>query len=249
MPFRNLNLPRAAFLLLALTSTSLAAPYDEGLRALLSGQPDVAVNLLKDQKDAPSLAVLARAYVGQSLFVKTPEEKKPLFAASEAAARASLAIDANNAEAHIELANALALQLQGVGVVKATQTGLEIKRLFEQAAQLDPKQARAWLGLGVWHAQALSLGSFVAFASGASETTMRQDHRRAIELDPNEVFYRLSYADSLLLLAKSNASRATALKQEARSILQNAAALKPQTYWQRYDSKQVQTRLKELGGG
>ena len=102
------------------------------------------------------------------------------------------------------------------------------------------------VGLGVWHAQALALGPVLAFASGASEGQMRADHRRAVELQPNEVFFRLSYADSLLLLASHDARRALALRQEARDVLLEALKVRPLTYWQRLDQDQVRERLGTL---
>ena len=240
---------RAALLLCSLLPLARAAPVDDALSALMSGKPDVSIQLLRGKMDAPSLVVLARSYVGQSLFVSSLAEKKRLYSASEAAARAALGADPKNAEASIELANALALQLQGAGVVQATRTGLEIKKLFERAVALDPSQGRAWMGLGTWHAQALSLGSLLAFAAGASEQTMRSDFQQAVRLSPNEIFFRLSYADGLLLLAKSDSRRATALKAEARNILREADKLTPQNYWQRYDKAQVSERLKALGAG
>lgn len=240
---------RAAWSLTALSlPLALAAPISDAHTALMSGQVDAAVKLLSAKQDAPSLVLLARAYVGQSLFTKTMVDKKRLYQASETTARQAVAADASNAEAPTELAYALALQLQGAGLVEATQKGLEIKRLFDQAVKLDPGAARAWVGLGTWNAQALSLGSLVRFATGASEQAMREDYRRAIELQPNEVFFRLSYADALLLLADHDARRAAALKAEAQAILQAALALTPQTYWQRYDQVTVRERLKTLGG-
>lgn len=231
---------------LLMTSSGLAAPVDDALVALLRGQPDVTVNLLRGSKDAPSLALLARAYMGQTTFLTDMPGKKKLYTASEAAARAAIAADPRNAEGYVELANALALQLQGAGVVQATRSGLEIKRLFEQAVKLDPALARAWMGLGVWHAQALGLGPLVRLTTGASEQTMRTDHQKAIDLEPNEVFFRLNYADSLILLAKADAGRAAALTAEARGLLSAALTLTPQTYWQRYDLNQVRQRLSGL---
>ncbi|GHF65506.1 hypothetical protein HNQ07_004733 [Deinococcus metalli] len=240
---------RRVFLLVTLLGGRLvsAAPVDDALVALLRGQPDAAVTLLTGRNDAPSLALLARSYVGQAVFVPTDAAKRALYARSEAAARAALAADPRNADAHVELANALALQLPGTGLVKATQVGREIRTLYERAVTLDPGQARGWMGLGGWHAQALALGSLVALAVGASEQAMRDDHRRAIELEPNEVFYRLTYADDLLLLAKAQPRRAGPLTAEARGVLTAAAALTPTTYWQAYDLKQVRERLRVLG--
>lgn len=229
-----------------LSAPGLAAPTNDALAALNRGQPGVTIALLAGRRDAPALSLLARAYVGQSVFADGLPEKRRLYAASEAAARAALAADARSAEAHVELANALALQLQGAGVVRATRTGLEIRRLFEQALALDPAQARAWMGLGTWHAQALGLGPLVVLTTGASEEALRSSHRRAIALAPDEVFFRLSYADSLLLLAATDARRAATLRREARQLLAEALALKPQTYWQRHDQDQVRERLRGL---
>ncbi|CAM3647004.1 Tetratricopeptide repeat protein [Deinococcus saxicola] len=225
---------------------ALATPFDDAQTALLRGQPDVGVRLLAGRRDAPSLALLARAYVDQAIFAPTDAQKRSLYARSEVAARAALAADARNAEAHVELANALALQLPGTGIIKATQVGHEIRALYEQAVTLDPAQARGWMGLGGWHAQALALGSLVALAVGASEQRMRDNHLRAIELEPDEVFYRLTYADDLLLLARAQPRRAEALKAEARSVLKAAARLIPQTYWQTFDLNQVRERLSIL---
>lgn len=231
---------------LLLTASSLATPLDDAVAALNDGQPDLTVRLLQGSRDAPSLAVLARGYVGQSVFLDRMADKKKLFAVSEATARAAVAADPKNADGYVELANALALQLQGAGVVQATRTGLEVRRLFEQATALNPRQARAWMGLGMWHAQALGLGPLVKLASGASEGTMRAALQKAIALEPNEVFFRLNYADSLLLLAKTDSRRAPALTGEARKLLQAALVLTPQTYWQNYDQGQVRERLKTL---
>lgn len=231
---------------LLLTASGLTAPMDDALAALNRGQPSVTVALLRDNRDAPALSLLARAYVGQSVLVDGRPEKQRLYAASEAAARAAVAADGRAAEGYVELANALALQLQGAGVVRATRTGLEIRRLFEQALKLDPAQARAWMGLGTWHAQALGLGALVVLTTGASEDTMRMSHQKAIALAPGEIFFRLSYADSLLLLAGQDVRRATGLRQEARHLLEGALALKPQTYWQKYDQEQVRERLRGL---
>ncbi len=229
-----------------LSAVSLAAPADDALAALMKGQPDVAVRLLRGSRDAPGLSLLSRAYVGQSLFISSEGERHKLYAAAESAARAALAADTRSAEAHVELANALGLQLQGAGAVHAARTGLEIRTLFQQAVELDPAQARAWMGLGTWHAQALGLGALVKLATGANEATMRACHQRAITLVPNEVFFRLSYADSLLLLAKNDAPRAATLRREARGLLESALALTPQTFWQRYDQALVRERLQAL---
>lgn len=226
---------------------ALATPFDDARAALLRGQPDVGVTLLTGRRDAPSLALLARTHVGQAVFASTEAQKRSLYARSERAARAALAADARNAEAHVELANALALQLPGTGIIRATQVGREIRALYERAVVLDPAQARGWMGLGGWHAQALALGSLVARAVGASEQKMRDHHLRAIELEPDEVFYRLRYADDLLLLAGSQPRRAQALKAEAGSVLKAAARLTPQTYWQTLDLNQVRERLRTLG--
>ncbi len=226
---------------------ALASPFDDAQAALLRGQPDVGVTLLAGRRDAPSLALLARTYIGQAVFAPTEAQKRALYARAEVAARAALTADARNAEAHVELANALALQLPGTGIIKATQVGREIRALYERAVALDPAQARGWMGLGGWHAQALALGPLVALAVGASEQRMRDDHRRAIELEPNEVFYRLTYADDLLLLARAQPRRTGALKAEARSVLEAAAQLVPQTYWQTFDLNQVRERLSTLG--
>lgn len=232
-----------------LCSSALAASTDDALAALLRGQPDAAVTLLAGRSDAPSLALLARAHVGQAVFAPTPERRRQLYARSEAAARTALAADPQWAAAHVELANALALQLPGAGLLRATQVGPEIRRLFERATALDPGQARAWMGLGTWHAQALGLGGLVTLASGASEAAMRADHQRAITLEPNEVFFRLGYADSLLLLAGTQPRRAAALRREARAVLEAALTLTPQTYWQRLDQNTVRERLRALAGG
>lgn len=236
-----------AILTAALLSTaSLATPLDDAQAALNRGQPGVTIAALRGRMDAPALNLLARAYVGQSVLVNSMTERSRLYAASETAARSAIAADARSAEAHVELANALALQLQGAGMVRATRTGLEIRRLFEQALALDSTQARAWMGLGTWHAQALGLGPLVVLATGASEEAMRASHRKAIALAPGEVFFRLSYADSLLLLAGHDARRAATLRAEARQLLGEALALKPQTYWQRHDQEQVRERLRGL---
>ncbi|CAM3527127.1 hypothetical protein [Deinococcus frigens] len=240
------DLLKTVFAVLLLTAPVRAATVDDALAALNNGQPDITVRLLSGRKDAPSLALLARGYVGQSVFMDRMADKKKLFAASEATARAAIAADAGNADGYVELANALALQLQGVGVVQATRTGLEVRRLFERATELNARQARAWMGLGLWHAQALGLGSLIKLATGASEQTMRAALERAIALEPNEVFFRMNYSDSLLLLAKSNSGRAAALQTEARTLLQGALALTPQTYWQKYDQGQVRERLRAL---
>lgn len=246
-----MKLRRAAFLLSALCLLgpgTAAAPGGDASAALMGGQVDTAVKLLSGNRDALSLVLLARAYVGQLLFVKTLADKQRLYQASKAAARQAVAADASNADAPTELAYALGLQLQGASLVEATQKGLEIKRLFDQAVKLDPATARARVGLGTWNAQALALGQLMRFATGASEQAMRGDYRRAIGLQPNEVFFRLSYADGLLLLADQDARRAAALKTEARGILQAALALTTQTYWQRYDQGTARERLKALGG-
>lgn len=248
MPRRDLRPLRLAALLVTLVGGSLGAatPVDDARAALLRGQPDAAVTALTGRSDAPSLALLARAYVGQAVFAPSDAARRALYARSEGTARAALAADPRNPEAHVELANALALQLPGTGLVKAAQVGREIRALYERAVTLDPQQARAWMGLGGWHAQALALGSLVAVAVGASEQAMRDGHRRAIELEPNEVFYRLTYADDLLLLARAQPRRAGALTAEARGVLTAAAALTPATYWQAYDLKQVRARLTTL---
>jgi len=192
------------------------------------------------------LALLARAYgVEASLSTRVTDRQK-LARTSEEQAQLALAADASNADAHIELGNALAFQLTAANIFQAAGVGTEIRRQYERAVQLDPAAARGWVGLGIWHAQALALGPVLAFASGASEGQMRADHRRAVELQPNEVFFRLSYADSLLLLASHDPRRALALRQEARSVLLEALKVRPLTYWQRFDQDQVRDRLRTL---
>lgn len=237
---------RISALGLLLSTASAASILDSALDAYLNGQPEQTIRLLTGRTDAPSLALLARAYGVEASLAPLPAERQKLARTSEKQARTALAADASNADAHIELGNALAFQLTGANVFQAVGVGTEIRRQYERAVQLDPAAARGWVGLGIWHAQALALGPVLAFASGASEGQMRANHRRAVELQPNEVFFRLSYADSLLLLADHDARRALALRQEARSVLLEALKVRPLTYWQRLDQDQVRERLKLL---
>lgn len=227
--------------------TAFAAPVlDSALAAYLNGQPEQTIRLLSGRMDAPSLALQARAYGVEASLAPLPAERQQLARTSEALARQALAADERHADAHIELGNALAFQLSAANALQAIGVGTEIRRQYERAVQLDPAAARGWVGLGIWHAQALALGPVLAFASGASEGQMRTSHRRAVELQPNEVFFRLSYADSLLLLAGHDARRALALRQEARGVLLEALKVRPLTYWQRLDLKQAQERLGSL---
>ena len=81
---------RAAWALTTLSlllPLALAAPTSDAYTALMGGQVDTAVKLLREKQDAPSLVLLARAYVGQSLFTKAMADKKRLYQASETAAR------------------------------------------------------------------------------------------------------------------------------------------------------------------
>lgn len=75
------------------------------------------------------------------------------------------------------------------------------------------------MGLSTQHAQAL-----VAVPTGGREDTTRLSHQKAIALTSDDVFFDLSYADSLLLVDGKDAHRAAGLRQEAHQLLGGTGA-------------------------
>src|SRR5690606_3642876 len=108
------------------------------------------------QANAQMLELAARASADQAVHVlapagSSPDEQLMWLRRSVNAAEQAVAFDPSSATALVHLARARGEIARRSGVLQNLNVAGELKRLFDQALELDPTNPDALVGLGMWH--------------------------------------------------------------------------------------------------
>ncbi|ADV66916.1 hypothetical protein [Deinococcus maricopensis] len=226
-------------LTLAVSGLAFAASAQEASTLLDQGNWKAAADMALDLKTSDGYTIAAKATtLGASL--SPDNQKKTMLEAAQKYAKQAIAANANNADAHFELARADGRLAQYSGILQSLGLAGEVKKSLDTAIKLDPKMAGAYVALGLWNAELASKGFIATASTGASSKNVVPNFERAIALEPSNPTHRLEYANALLKLDK-NRNKAAALAQ-----LQKAVSLNAGTYWEKQDLAAAQKLLGTL---
>jgi tetratricopeptide (TPR) repeat protein len=146
-----------------------------------------------------------------------------------------------DANAHYLYAFALGRYGQGISVAKALAQGFgsKIKEALLTTLKLDPKHADAHIAYGSYQAEVINkVGGLVAgMTYGAKKDSAIEHFEKAVKLNPESAIARIEYANGLILLfGKGRIDDATSLYEEA-------AAMKPQDAMERLDVELARSEL------
>lgn len=193
-------------------------------RAYCEGRYDASVVLAETENSAPALAFAARARLAQATFETKPKgAAADVDAAIDLAARA-LRLDADNTEAHLQLAIALGLKGRRVGPWRAHFMGLgaEARRHIDAVLARDPQNPWALSILGAWNVEIADRGGAAGrLLYGASRDAGLAAYNQAIALVPDNLV--LQYERALAIVAADP----DGLWREALSGFERVQALPP----------------------
>ena len=134
-------------------SPATAAGLSEAEALYEQGDMAAATSLARSLDSAEGFALAAKATLVQAAYLSPEAHKQALFERAAADAKAALALDANQVDAHLQLAIALG-QLAELGdPISAHVNGYAEagKALIDRALALDPGNEWARALLGMWH--------------------------------------------------------------------------------------------------
>jgi hypothetical protein len=209
--------------ILLVTSFAFAAGLLDAQALYAKGEFQKASDAAVAAGGADGLAFAAKA---NSIYANTRPagEQEGLYAKSEGYARQAIKLDAKNDDGYFELARALGRLSQLRGVLAALTQGLgtQVKDNLDKALSLNPKNASAWVALGLWHAEIVAKG--VGFLYGADGGKVAPAMEKAIALEPDQIIHRVEYAKALMLLDPKNKPKAIELLEKAITLKVNDVA-------------------------
>lgn len=170
------------------------------LRGALAGYRD----LLARGADYAALCHAARIAVDLAEFEPDRGRKDGLYADALRWARQAVALRADGAEAHFQVARALGHTALGASPRERVRLAVEVKERARTALRLSPDHAGAHHVIGVWHAEVMRLNGIArsmarTFLGGAALAEASWDEavralERAVALEPARIVHRLDLA-------------------------------------------------------
>jgi hypothetical protein len=209
--------------ILLVTSFAFAAGLPDAQALYTKGEFQKAAETAVAAGGADGFAFAAKA---NSIYANTRSaaEQEPLYVKSESYANQAIKLDAKNDDGYFELARAIGRLSQLRGVLAALTQGLgtKVKENLDKALSLNPKNASAWVALGLWHAEIVAKG--VGFLYGADGGKVVPAMEKAIALEPDAIIHRVEYAKALMLLDAKNKPKAIELLEKAVTLKVNDVA-------------------------
>ena len=209
--------------ILLVTSFAFATGLQDAQALYTKGEFQKATETAVAAGGADGFAFAAKA---NSIFASTRPagEQEGIYIKSEGYANQAIKLDAKNDDGYLELARAIGRLSQLRGVLAALTQGLgtKVKDNLDKALSLNPKNASAWVALGLWHAEIVAKG--VGFLYGADGGKVAPAMEKAIALEPDQIIHRVEYAKALMLLDAKNKPKAIELLEKAVTLKVNDVA-------------------------
>lgn len=205
-----------------------------------------AAELAPDDYDAVSKAAFALRDAGEALAARGDEAAEDYFARASARAKALLARFPDRAEAHYLVASTSGQLALYRGPREKVRLAREIEREAKAAIALDPTDGRPHAVLGVYYREVANANALTRMLArtllgglpeGTNEDALRE-LRRAVELDPNDLFATYELARTYRIMDR---------RDEERAVLEKVLALPVATERDARLRRQAEARLAELG--
>lgn len=181
-----------------------------------------------DEGSAASQRLAARAAADQAVYVLAEtgagqEEQFEWLRRSVAAAERAVALDPSCSLTYVYLARGRGEIARRSGVLQNLNVANELKRLFDRALELNPRDADALVGLGMWHLELVENG--VGWLYGGKRDQVMPLVEAGVAAAPEQVNLRVEYATALRAFAQPELAKEqleAALALPARSAVDRA---------------------------
>ncbi len=218
-------------LTLSLSSFAFAASLADANTAFAKGDVANTLSISLSLNNASGLIMAAKVTTYGAVLLPENQREAAYDKATDYARRA-LAVEPNNAEAHMELARALGRGAQFKGILQSLGIAGEVRSELETTIRLDPKIAAAYVALGLWHAE-------VPLIAGGRNSEVEPNILKAITLEPNTVIHRMEYANALMKVSQRNKKRAIAQ-------LEIGVKFTPKDFWEKLDLENAKKLLASM---
>ena len=172
------------------------------------------------------------------------DEKLEMFRFAVDLAEGAAEYDPESANAHFMLAVALGRYSQFISILEALAKGIapRVKESVTECLELEPDHAEAHVTLATWHAEIVDkLGGMLAGLKYGAKNRLAEKHfDTAIELCPDSPFPYIERANGVILMYGDDG------EDEARELLEMAAAMTPVEAMQVLDIERAKGRLADL---
>lgn len=163
-----------------------------------------------DEGSAPAQSLAARAAADQAVYSLAAEgasleEQFEWLRRSVAAAERALTLDPGSSVAYVHLARGRGEMARRSGILQNLNVASELKRLFDKALELNPADADALVGLGMWHLELVENG--VGWLYGGRRDQVLPLVEAGVAAAPKQVNLRVEYATALTALGQDVAAR------------------------------------------
>jgi tetratricopeptide (TPR) repeat protein len=110
--------------------------------------------LAENSSNAEALWRMSRVYSAFGYYAESKTEKLSFYEKCKKYAQKAKAADPGSADAHFWCGVAFSRIMQVKGLVSAISSGMEVKKSFERALELDPSHTRAMAALAIWYYEA-----------------------------------------------------------------------------------------------
>ncbi|MFA5594117.1 MAG: hypothetical protein WDA15_02410 [Trueperaceae bacterium] len=158
-----------------------------------------------DEGSAAAQRLAARAAADQAVYVLAAagagqEEQFEWLRRSVTAAERAVTLDPNASQAYVYLARGRGEIARRSGILQNLNVATELKRLFEKALELNPQDADALVGFGMWHLELVENG--VGWLYGGKRDQVMPLVEAGVAAAPDQVNLRVEYATALRAFAQ-----------------------------------------------
>lgn len=195
--------------------------------------------VVADESSAAAQRLAARAAADQAVYVLAAaeagqDEQFEWLRRSVTAAERAVTLDPNASLAYVYLARGRGEIARRSGILQNLNVATELKRLFEKALELNPQDADALVGFGMWHLELVEAG--VGWLYGGKRDQVMPLVEAGVAAAPEQVNLRVEYATAL---------RAFAQPELAREQLEAALALPARSAVDRTEQERARRLLND----
>ncbi len=180
-----------------------AQSFEDAFAEMQMGNFLAAADAGEQLATSQGYALAAESLGIHGYYRASDDDKQELFKRGWENAEKAIALDGNNANAHLQHAHTMGRYAQTIGVLEALNEGFatKIREALDSALALDPDLAGAHISLGAWHAEIVASAGFMAgilYGAGADDAIAH--YQKALSLIPDAGVAHLEYAIGLITL-------------------------------------------------
>ena len=220
-----------------------ADPMEAAWRSYGEGRFLEAAELASGANTSDGYVLASECVERQGTYNADKADRRVLYERAVQLGQQAIGLDAANARAHLQTAQAVGLYANTLGAMKAVRYAGKVREGMEKALELNANLAEALYSLGAWHASVGGAGGMIARVTfGATAKKAIAYFDQALELAPDLKEAHYEYAKGLLAI---NPRR---YRERARALLNAAIALPPKDAVDRFVHDKAVKRLAKLDG-